>query len=193
MSPNNQKKKLTMKGLGKGSFGKQIAIFTGGAILVIIIMAVVFSMLAPKSSTPGLLAVAQRQQEILRIASDASRKVNDHTLNNFIVNTNLAVSTNQAELLSYLSAHTKLKPNPKTLGLDHSSKTDQLLAAATSAGTYNITVTQTLKSELTTYQTLLQTTYNQTTSKSAKALLKQDFNDATVLLEQANNVLSAAS
>jgi hypothetical protein len=190
MQPNSKKTKLS---LGGASMFRKIALVASGAILLIIVGAVAFSALGPKSSTPALLAVAQQQQEIMRIATDASRKVDSQDVSNLVVNTNLTLITNQTKLLSYLATKANTKPNVKTLALGHDAKTDELLKAAASAGSYDRVVAQTLQEQLISYQSLAQTAYEQTKSASAKALLQQDFNDAKALLEQAESVISAST
>jgi hypothetical protein len=173
--------------LGGDNFLKKIGLLVGGLVVVLIIAAVVISHFAPKGSTPGLTAIAQRQQEIVRIATLAVTNTTGQDTKNLATNIELSVTSNQTQIVSYLASHgTKLKA--KDLALDKSSQTDTLLTNATSAGTYDSVVAQTLASQLQTYESLLQTTYKQTTSKPAKQLIQSCYDSATKLLKQAKSL-----
>ncbi len=165
----------------------RLVIATVGLIVLVVIALVAVAMLSPKGSTPGLTATAERQQEILRVASAAAQQASDQDTLNFIANVNLSVSSSKYQVVSYLSKH-GVKLDTKTLALDYSSQTDTTLKAAQSAGTYNSAVVQNLVDQLTTYQSLLRSTYQQTTNKTAKALLQTSFASADKLLLQAKNI-----
>jgi hypothetical protein len=189
MSPNSKKHAL---GLGGASFAKQITLIGSGAVLLIILLVVGFSLFAPKGNTASVLAVAQRQQEIVRIAESANRLLTTQNVQNFVINTDVVVNSDQQKTLTYLSSH-GVKPKGKSLALDHDTKTDQLLDSAKAAGNYEPIVAQTLQDQLSTYKNELQTAYKASTSTAAKKLLQQNFKNAEALLEQANSVVTSSS
>lgn len=184
MNPNS---KPVKGGLGGQSFGKQIGLFAGIALVIIIGLAVVMKAFGPKSNTPALLAIAERQQEIIRISTNASQRINAQATGNFVATTNVAMMSSQQQLLTYLAGK-GVKPKSKTLALDQSAKTDTLLDNAVSAGNFDTVVTQTLSSQLQTYEGLLQTAYKASGSKTVKALLQQDFDAADALIKQAKSL-----
>ncbi|MEJ0072728.1 MAG: hypothetical protein WDN27_01400 [Candidatus Saccharibacteria bacterium] len=170
--------------MGGNGFLLRIGIIVGIVVVLFIIAAVVISSLAPKGSTPGLTAVAERQQEIIRIATAAEDQATSQDTKNFVTNAAVSITSSQQSVITYLGKHgTKLVP--KVLALDQSSQTDSTLASAATANNYDSAVAQNLTTQLQTYQSLLQTTYNQTTGTQAKALLKTCYSGAAQLLAQA--------
>lgn len=171
----------------KQSFLLQIAVLLGGLVVIMIIIAVVLSALGPKSSTPGLTAIAQRQQEIARVANEAAAKASGQDTQNFTNNVAVSVASSQQQVLGYLSAHgTKLKS--KQLALDASNQTDATLASANSASNYDGVAVQTLSDQLKTYESMLQTSYKQTSNAKLKAVLQGCYNSAAKLLAQASAI-----
>lgn len=170
-----------------GGFGMRIGLLVGGAVVLMILIAIVMSALAPKSSTPGLTAIAQRQQEIMRISAAAELKTNNQDTKNFVTSANLSITSSQQQITGYLATKgTKLKS--KTLALDQNTQTDTLLANADSAGTYDVTAVQVITSQLQTYEGQLQASFKQTHSTQAKAVLQQCYTSADKLLAQAKQL-----
>jgi hypothetical protein len=186
MSPNSKKHSGGLS-MG-GSFGKQIALLAGIALVVITGMFVAFSAFKPKPTTPQLIAIVQRQQEIIRIATAATNQINSQDVSNFVTNTQLTTTTSQAQVTSYLQTHANHKMKSKELALDQDPKVDTLLSDARTAGNYDSTLMKTLTSEIETYEALLQDTYKVTASASTKQLVKQNFAAADGLLSQAKAV-----
>ncbi len=183
VNPNKPKKSGGL--FGGSSFVKQIAVILGGAVLLMVAAALVISALAPKKdSSASLTAIAQRQQEIIRVATVGATQATGQSAKNFTTNVELGVSSSQVQVLAY--AHTKgTKISPKLLALDRSAQTDKLLADAAATSTLDSAVTQNLTSQLTTYETSLRTAYKQSSSSKAKQILQSSYNTAALLLEQA--------
>lgn len=186
VNPNTPKRGRALLG-GSNSFLMRIGLLVGGAVVLMIIAAIVISALAPKGSTPGLTAIAQRQQEIIRVATAAATQATGQDTKNFIANTELSVTTSQQQVISYLGSHgTKL--GTKQLALDQNAQADTLLTNAATANNYDSAVVQNLTGQLQTYKELLQTTFNQTSSKAAKQLVQNAFTSADKLLAQAKSL-----
>lgn len=183
VNPNTPKHRVGLA----GSFGMKIGLLVGGAALLMIVIAVLMSALGPKSVMPQLTEIAQQQQEIIRIASDASDKASGTDTTNFVTNVALSVTTSQNEVIAYATSHGQKLP-PKVLALKQDAKTDTLLANAANAGTYDRTVASTLSDELTAYEGQLQKTYKATSSKKVKQLLQDCFTTASKLVQQAKNL-----
>jgi hypothetical protein len=190
VSPNNGKH--GMYGGGGFVFNKQMLIIVGGLVTLLLVLGSAFVLFKPKSNLPGLVAVAQRQQEIIRISSDATKKTSTQDASNFVTGTQLAMITSQQKMLTYLAAH-DIKPKPKTLALDADPKTDALLVSAASANNYDTTVVQVLRDELVTYEKLLQTSYKEAKTNTAKQALKDCFGTADALVKQAQDLQPADS
>jgi len=166
------------------SFWLKIGLFAGGAAVLLIIAGILISALGPKGSVPGMIAIAQRQQEIVRIASAATGKAATQDTKNFAANVGISVGSSQGQILKFLSARGH-KIGRTDLALDHDAKTDSLLLAAASANSYDSAAVSNLTEQLQTYETLVRSTYKQTNNKVSKALLQTCFDSADALLKQA--------
>lgn len=190
VATNTKPKPKFSLSLGNSSFVARIGIILGGLVVLMIVAAILISMFTPKGSTPGLTLAAEQQEEIIRISGLATKQVTGQDASNFVTNVNISIASSQQQIIAYLGDH-GVKVPPKTLALDKNSQTDTLLANAASAGNYDSVVAQTLADQLRSYQGLLRTTYQQTSSKQAKQLLQSSFTSASTLLKQ-YQVLSAA-
>ncbi len=186
VNPNTPKHNRSLFGGGSSVFAR-LGILLGGAVLLMIIVGIVISALAPKGSTSGLTAIAQRQQEIVRVATAATLQATGQDTKNFVANTELSITSSQQQVLAYLADHgTKLAA--KQLGLDKDAQTDTLLANAATANNYDSAAVENLTSQLQTYKQQLQTTFNQTSSKTVKQLVQNSFASADKLLAQAKAI-----
>lgn len=184
VNPNTPKRSSLF---GGSNFRGQIIAVAGIAIVLLVVLAVGASLFKPKSSTTGLIALAQRQQEIVRVATAGVDQAVSQSTKDFTVNTEASVSSSQAQLVAYLQQHgTKL--SDKQLALDQSAETDTLLADAATTNTYDTALVQNLSDQLKTYEGLLQTTFKQTSNPDTKQLLQDEFSSANLLLEQATAV-----
>lgn len=174
-------------GLMGDAFFKLIALIVGGVVILLVVAALVIDSLAPKGSLPGMIAIAQRQQEIVRVATTANQQATSADVRNFAQNVSLSVSSSQQQISGYATAH-GAKLDTKTLALDKSAQTDSQLAAAATANNYDSAAAQDLVSQLQTYEKLLQTTYKQTDSKTARHLLQAAFSSSDLLLQQGQAV-----
>lgn len=189
VAPNTRQPKRFSFGSGSSLYIR-IGVVLGGITILIIIAAIVASALAPKSSSPGLTAIAQRQEEIVRVSAAASTAVTDQDTKNFVANVNASVGSGQQQVISYLAEHgTKL--DSKVLALDYSAQTDTLLADAASANNYDTAAVQNLTEQLQTYESLLRTTFKSSSNKQTKQLMQDCYTSADKLLVQAK-ALSAS-
>jgi hypothetical protein len=166
--------------LGGDNLVRRVILIVGGAVVVMIIAGITISALTPKSNlVQSLLSITQEQQEILRISGNA--QATDTQLKNFTATTLASITTNQTETISFLTSH-KQKVDPKYLALGQDASTDQKLADATSAGTYNTIFEQILLGDLQDYQHKLATVYKQTKNSDAKALLARNYSAVSLIL-----------
>jgi len=189
MSPNAHKAKSSFN-LGTGhTFFVRMGIIAGSIIILFIIAAIVISSLAPKGATPNILSMAERQQEIIRVSTEAAKQATTADGQNLLANVELSITSDQQQTLKLLATH-GVKPNPKTLALDKDSATDTELTNAAAANNYDAVATQNLVSQLQQYENLLQSTYKLATTNNTKALLQSEFTGADLLLQQAKNLLA---
>lgn len=181
MSPQPQRKGFSF---GSGSPNQKFILFGGiaGAVLLIVIIVGLMSSSGKQNATP-MLSVVQAQQEIMRVADAGAKNANSSNLQNFAVTTSLSMATDQRQLLAYL-AKQGFKPSEKDLSLSQNPQTDQALAAAQAANTYDTTFSSTMQSELTDYTAKLEAAYRATTLTTLRSLLQKDANNAHTLATQ---------
>ena len=182
MAPNTKPKRAGFNP-NTSSLLLRVGLVLGGLTVLVLVAVILFSVFSPKGSTPGLTQTAERQQEIVRIATAAALKVSGQDATNFVTNVNVSVTSEQQQVLNYLAGH-GVKVDKKTLALYQDPSTDTLLSNALSAGNYDTVAAQTLASQLQTYAALLHTTYSQTSNKQAKQLIQNCYDSTTNLLKQ---------
>jgi hypothetical protein len=189
VNPNTPQKSSGL--FGGNSFIRQVVVLISGAVLLMIIAAIVITVLSPKKDNgASLTALAQRQQEIIRVATLGTTKAVSSDTQNFATNVELAVSSNQNQLLAYLaSSGTKL--GTKQLSIDRSLQTDKLLADASATSTFDIALKQNLTTQLTGYENNLRTAYEQTSKPKTKQIIQNSFDAAAKLLEQAKSMAAS--
>ena len=173
--------------LTSGNFLMKMGLLVGAVVVVLIIAGILISSLAPKGSVPGLISITQRQQEIIRISTEATTEAQNEDTKNFVADVEATVTTSQTNILGFLTTH-GTKVSPKQLALDKDAQTDTQLTAAASANNYDITATEQLAGQLQTYDALLQTTFSQSNSATVKQMLQADYNGSQLLLKQAKNI-----
>ncbi len=184
-------KKKRFKGAGQTSFLMRIALLLGGALILLIVTIVIASALAPKSSVPDLIAVAQRQQEIDRVSGNANGQATSQDVANFAANVNVSITSSQQQLIAYLAQH-RTTLSSKLLAGDQNPKTDAALTNAASANNYDAVLVQNLTQQLKTYEGLLKITFNQTSNNQTKQLMQACFATASKLLQQAKLLPASA-
>lgn len=190
VNPNTQHRS-SMFG-GGNNLLLRVAVAGGGLIVLLIIAAVVLSALKPKSSVPALVSIAQRQQEIIRVATQATTQATGQDTQIFVANVVLSVTSSQQQTVDYVTTHGQKLGN-KLLALDQSAQTDTLLANATTANNYDTAVVQSLTASLQTYEDQLNTAYKAASGKTAKALLQNSFASAEALVTEAKRLPANAS
>ncbi len=183
VNPNTKPPKPTLFS-GGGDTLSRIAILGGGLVVLLIVGAVVIQALKPKGPIDGLTSIVERQQEIIRISTAATKQTVNQDAKDFVFNVQASATSSQVQLLSLLQANGR-KLSTSQLTLDKSTQSDTQLANAATANIYDTAVTANLIDQLQTYESLLKATYSQTTSKTAHQTLQNDYNNADLLLKQA--------
>lgn len=178
-------------GLGSG-LGRAIAVLALLLVLMII-FAVAKSALSGSSNGPALLAVSQDQVEILHITTNALQESDLSSSNQPLTSTiKVVLSSNNYQLSAYLSRIGD-KFSQAQMNLKVSTLTDQTLKTAESSGDFNPTFDQTLATQLKAYMTDMNTAYGLTSGVNGKAMLKTDFADAKLILNQVSAINNSQS
>lgn len=159
----------------------------GGLLVLIIIFVIIKSLFGGSGSTlTAFVGIAQDQQELIHLATNASNQTNLTVGNmNFAATAQLSLASSQAAIGKYLATGGH-KVNAKTLDLKISTSLDSQLTNAATAATYDQTFEQIVTTKLTAYMHDLSQTYKLTKGSKGRALLNDDYHQAQLLLTQLN-------
>lgn len=179
MNPNNP----TPPKPGLKGGGSKLLFIAGGGILLVVILFVVLSLSQGSSSSPLLVNVAQQQAEISRVADLHYDDLNDASTKGFVINTKLSIASGSQTYLGYLASNGVAVGEDK-LALGINAETDTALDAAQANGTLDSTMRTTLQAQLERYQATLQNAYQQSSNPNTQVVLKDLFDQTSLLLEQ---------
>lgn len=164
----------------------RVAIILVSILLLLLLLIILKNALAGKPKLDSYVTVAQDQQELIHLATNASQQQDLSTNNhNLAATAQLSLASGQSQVLKYLSSN-RFKVSAKTLALKVSANTDQQLASAEAAGTYNQTFQSIMQSQLNSYANDMKLAYQQNSGKNGRALLNNQYNQAVLLLQQTN-------
>jgi hypothetical protein len=167
--------------LGNSSLPIRIALISGGLLVLLI-----KSLIGGNSNLPLFVTVAEDQQEMVHLATNAALQ-KDLSVNNqnFAATAKTSLSSTQSQVITYLdSNHVKVKA--KALNRKLSLATDKQLTAAAAATTYNQTFQEVMNTQLNGYVTDLKQAFKLTKGQKGHALLNDSYDQAQLLLKQLN-------
>jgi len=182
--PNQPKPKKSL--LPTGSSGPMRALIIGALLVVLmVVFVVVKGLLAGGSGNyDGYVSVEEDQQALIHILNSAVQQQNlNNTNQNFVATATLSLNSSQQDLSAYLSQNHK-KITSKQQVSKISASTDSQLSDAATAGTYNQTLHDVMKTKLNSYLNDLSAAYKQSTGKKGRALLSSDYDQGQLLLQQ---------
>lgn len=183
MSPNAAESKKPLIPVN-GSPLVKLALGGVGLILLFIVFSVVRGLLSGPSPYPSYAGIAQDQQNLIHLTTNALDQQSLSTGNRqFAATAKVSLISAQKDMLKYLEKN-KYKINDKQLELGISSATDKRLETAAAATTYNSTFNEIVKDELTDYKSHLQQTFQKYEIKNGRALLSENYKQADLLIKQ---------
>jgi uncharacterized protein YxeA len=177
----------------------KLSIFAGGGVkkifvivlaigFIIVLVGVLVTLLTSRgASTDSVKSLVQQQEELIRVSREVERKANTDTLKNLAYNIDLSVSSNQTQLIGWLTTH-KVKLKDTELKLKHDATIDKQLANAHATSTYDTAAPAILADQLEQYLADTKTLFGQTSNKSLKKLLEKSFTAGKTLLTQARAI-----
>jgi hypothetical protein len=155
-----------------------------GILFVLVIgYSVLMSAISGQSNVPAILSVLEDQKELIHITTNASQQSLPENSQNFAYTAQISLASNSGQLIKYLAInHDKFKQ--ADLNLKINSATDLELSNSTESGTYSQTFAQVANLQIKTYMSDLSHAYNLTKGPKGRALLKNDYNQANLLLAQ---------
>jgi hypothetical protein len=154
---------------GGSNFGLTLGVIIGGAVLFMIIIAVVLSMFSGggSNSSVNMTGIAQSQQELIRVADQGVKGAVRQTTRNLAVTVQYSMITQQKQTVAYLG-RIGTNVDPKQLALKQNATTDQRLASAKATSTFDETFAEIMQNELTVYANNLKQLYNTATGENEK-------------------------
>lgn len=179
MNPGSPQKKSLLPG---GPKAKVALLFGGIGLVVILFFVIILSVLSGGSSaTDNLVAVARKQNEVIRIADVGTKDATDEKTMKLATMTQLVVTSDQKAMVDYLAKEGN-KVGAKDLAIGADSKTDQKLEAAESNGRFDETFTEIILALLKEYQRSLRTGY-EGLGKAGKQIIDQSYENVSLILE----------
>lgn len=180
--PNPPKAKLF--GLGGGSFGMTIALIVGGALLLMVILAIVATLFGSnKTSTSDFISLAQTQQEVIRVANRGTADATQQSTKNLAVSAEYAVRSQQQQVKAYLAKRSKA-PNEKELVLKQNAQTDLQFKTAKSTSTFDLVFSQVMQNELDNYARMLKQFFNTAKNPEEREMLGSYYEQTQLLISQ---------
>jgi len=171
-----------------GSILKLVGLIGGAAIVLIIVIVALSSLLGGGKDYSTLVVVAEDQAELIRIATLGTSSATGQSTQNVAYNAKLSLTSNQQQLLAYLSSNGK-KVSVKQLALKQNAGSTTTLKNAIATSTFDSAFNDVMKTDLTTYMKDLSTAYKTNPGPKGKVLLSKTYNQAELLqaqLTQAN-------
>lgn len=176
----NQKKSLIP--LPSDPKQKLIALIAGGAIGLILLLVLFFSIFGGNSGpVEDLVSVTQQQTEILRISDEASRELNSTDAQKLSTLILAVVSSDRTKTINYMKENGR-KVDAKELALKQSAEASQRLKNAQQNGQLNEVYTDIIIEYLEAYQSNLESIYP-TLGDNGKALVEQNATNVQLILK----------
>jgi hypothetical protein len=175
---------LPLPKIGGKSLGLQIGVLVGGAVILMIILAIIVSALTGNNlNTTDLIDLAAQQAELIQTANTGNGIVTQSSNQDLSINAVATITTDNNALLSFLTSE-GVKPSPKQLAADLSAETTLQLQNAQANSTIDVVFAQVMQNELQTYASNIQKDYNEATNHALRQLLQTDYTQAELLLKE---------
>lgn len=175
---------LPLPKIGGRSLALQIATLVGGAVILMVIIAVVVSALTGnKLNTTDLINLAAEQTELIRVATSGGGMVSQPSNQELAINVRLTLETDSKALLNFLASD-GVDISSKQLGDDQDLETTVALQDAQQSSTVDVVFAQDMQSQLQAYASSIKSDYNEASNPTLKKLLSTDYIQAELLLKE---------
>jgi hypothetical protein len=171
-------------GLGGNNFMFTIIFIVGGAIIFMVILALIANSLGgSKLSKADLISLAQTEQELARVSQGAATNATQQTTKNLAVTIEFTMDTQQKRVLTFLG-NNGVKVGAKELALKQNATTDQQLASAKTTSTYDLTYSQLTQSQLESYANAVKALNAKAANKTESDLTSDFYTQTQLLISQ---------
>lgn len=177
--------KKSLFSFGKGDKSSLLIMIAAGFGLLTILLLIGSFFLGGGSDKDALLAVAQKQSEVIAVAEIGEKNAGTNQAQSLAAAVLLNVTTEQQVLLAQLSKNDKVKP--KDYAALPSAQVTGDLDTAQRNGRFDEVFNNIMKQELTEYQQELRTANSTVSNKNTKAILAKDYENVGLLLTIPSN------
>lgn len=183
LNPEKSQKRKFLGGLGGDTFITKVVFIVGGAIVLMVVLAVVVNLFfGSKTNLDTVVALTKTEQEIARLSA-AGEDASNQEIKNSAINTQLVITSHQRSWLTFLGKRGReVKKEELNLGKDTSS--DKRLETAKQTSTFDTTYNTLMRSGLTAYASSLKNAYQGASNKQERELLNKHYKDVQLLLKQ---------
>jgi len=161
-----------------------LGLIAGAVLLVVIVLSVILSAIAPKKiDTATLVGLAQTQQELIRISSQAATSAVQQSTLNLASTVEFTMTTQQQQTEDVLSKN-GVKVDTKQLALKQNATTDQKFASAKSTSTFDEVYTEIIQTQLNSYASTLKGLTTISASQSERDRMSDYYRQTQLLISQ---------
>lgn len=183
LNPQKPQKRNVLGGIGGDPFISKILFIVGGAVVLMVMAALFINLLfGSKTNVETLVALAQTEQEIVRLSS-MGEDAADQSIRNAAITSQLSVTSHQRIWLATLNKHNR-QIEDKELSLKRDASTDKKLTTARQTSTFDTTYATVMRSKLEAYATVLKTAHQGSSDAKDRAALSSQYDDVQLLLKQ---------
>jgi hypothetical protein len=168
---------------GNSSFIIKIVSLVGGAVVLMIVIAVAVNIFfGDKTNYGTIISIAQTEHEITRL-STLSKASSDQLVINAAANTGLSIDSQEQAWMTFLKNH-RQKVDDKVLLLKKDPTTDKKLQTAQTTSTFDVTYVQVMRQQLEAYGNQLKAAYKGATNQQERSLMSSQYDGVQLLLKQ---------
>lgn len=184
MNPQQPPKRKLINLSGGNSFGMLLGLILGGALLLMLVLAIIVSLLGgSKANTGDFISLSQTQQELMRVANQGASDATHQTTKDLAITAEYTIRSQQREVLAFLATHGKTVGG-KELALKQNARTDQQFRAAEATSTFDLVFSQTMQNQLTTYASTLKQLHAAASGKAEREMLSGYYEQTQQLISQ---------
>lgn len=182
MNPGKPPKKAL--GLGSNNFVFTLVLIIGGAVLFMILLAVILNAVSGSSlSKSDLISLTQTENELSRVSQQAATTATQQTTKNLAVTIEFTMNTQQKHILQFL-ANNNVKVGAKDLKLKQNATTDQQLASARATSTFDLVFSQLIQDQLESYANNLKNLHSKAANKTESDITSDYYEQTQLLISQ---------
>lgn len=180
---DSKKKPTPFSFLDAGSKKSRIIIAAAGTVILLLLASLAIGLIggAGKADTVSLIAAAQQQNELIRLAEIGVSKSRGQEAKNIAITTKLTLQSQQSEMLNAVKMKNK-KFSKKDLVSPDSKKHDEILLTAEQNNRFDEAFLSLMEEQLISYQQVAERAYRGAEGVRLKEALSNQYHSANILV-----------